>query len=54
LRPRIVASPDTKSFRWRLPTVRAGERAGVEFYRRTDFTETGAIHGGEIVMERQL
>jgi ribosomal protein S18 acetylase RimI-like enzyme len=26
----------------------------LEFYRRNGFTETGAIHGGEIVMERQL
>jgi diamine N-acetyltransferase len=26
----------------------------LEFYRRNGFVETGEIHGGEIVMERQL
>jgi diamine N-acetyltransferase len=26
----------------------------LEFYRRNEFVETGEIHGGEIVMERQL
>jgi diamine N-acetyltransferase len=26
----------------------------LEFYRRNGFAETGEIHGGEIVMERQL
>jgi diamine N-acetyltransferase len=38
----------------RLSVVPENEPALVEFYRRTGFTETGAIHGGEIVMERQL
>jgi diamine N-acetyltransferase len=41
-----------------LPTVRLSvvpeNQQALEFYRRNGFTETGAIHGGEIVMERQL
>jgi diamine N-acetyltransferase len=41
-----------------LPTVRLSvvpeNEQALEFYRRNGFTETGAIHGGEIVMERQL
>jgi diamine N-acetyltransferase len=41
-----------------LPTVRLSvlpeNEQALEFYRRHGFTETGAIHGGEIVMEREL
>jgi diamine N-acetyltransferase len=41
-----------------LPTVRLSvvpeNEQALEFYRRNGFTETGAIHGGEIVMERRL
>jgi diamine N-acetyltransferase len=37
----------------RLSVVPENEQA-LEFYRRNGFAETGAIHGGEIVMERQL
>ena len=40
-----------------LPTVRLSvvpeNEQALEFYRRNGFTETGAIHGGEIGMERQ-
>jgi diamine N-acetyltransferase len=37
----------------RLSVVSENEQA-LEFYRRNGFTETGAIHGGEIVLERAL
>jgi diamine N-acetyltransferase len=41
-----------------LPTVRLSvvpeNEQALEFYRRNGFTETGAIDGGEIVMERTL
>ena len=41
-----------------LPTVRLSvvpeNKQALEFYRRNGFTETGAIHGGEIVMERRI
>jgi diamine N-acetyltransferase len=37
----------------RLSVVPENEQA-LEFYRRNGFAETGAVHGGEIVMERQL
>jgi diamine N-acetyltransferase len=41
-----------------LPTIRLSvvpeNEQALEFYRRNGFAETGAIHGGEIVMERQL
>ena len=37
----------------RLSVVHENEQA-LDFYRRNGFTETGEIHGGEIVMERQL
>jgi diamine N-acetyltransferase len=37
----------------RLSVVRENEQA-LEFYRRNGFAETGEIHGGEIVMERQI
>lgn len=41
-----------------LPTVRLSvvpeNEQALEFYRRNGFTETGVIHGGEIVMEREL
>lgn len=37
----------------RLSVVSENEQA-LEFYRRNGFTETGAIHGGEIVLERDL
>ena len=37
----------------RLSVVPENEQA-LEFYRRNGFAETGEIHGGEIVMERQL
>jgi diamine N-acetyltransferase len=37
----------------RRSVVPENEQA-LEFYRRNGFAETGAIHGGEIVMERQL
>lgn len=41
-----------------LPTVRLSvvpeNEQALEFYRRNCFSETGAIHGGEIVMEREL
>jgi diamine N-acetyltransferase len=37
----------------RLSVVPENEQA-LEFYHRNGFAETGAIHGGEIVMEGQL
>jgi diamine N-acetyltransferase len=41
-----------------LPTIRLSvvpeNEQALEFYRRNGFDETGEIHGGEIVMERQL
>ena len=37
----------------RLSVVPENEQA-LEFYRRNGFAETGAAHGGEIVMEREL
>jgi diamine N-acetyltransferase len=41
-----------------LPTIRLSvvpeNEQALEFYRRNGFAETGAIHGGEIVMEHQL
>ena len=37
----------------RLSVVPENEQA-LEFYRRNGFAETGAIHEGEIVMEREL
>jgi diamine N-acetyltransferase len=37
----------------RLSVLPENEQA-LEFYRRNGFAETGAAHGGEIVMERQL
>ena len=41
-----------------LPTVRLSvvpeNEQALEFYRRNGFAETGAVHGGEVVMERQL
>jgi diamine N-acetyltransferase len=37
----------------RLSVVSENEQA-LEFYRRNGFAETGAIHGGEIVLERAL
>ena len=41
-----------------LPTIRLSvvpeNVQALEFYRRNGFAETGEIHGGEIVMERQL
>jgi diamine N-acetyltransferase len=41
-----------------LPTMRLSvvpeNVQALEFYRRNGFAETGEIHGGEIVMERQL
>jgi diamine N-acetyltransferase len=41
-----------------LPTVRLSvvpeNEQALEFYRRNGFAETGEVHGGEIVMERQL
>jgi diamine N-acetyltransferase len=37
----------------RLSVLPENEQA-LEFYRRNGFSKTGAIHGGEIVMERQL
>ncbi len=37
----------------RLSVVPENEQA-LDFYRRNGFAETGEIHGGEIVMERQI
>lgn len=41
-----------------LPTIRLSvvpeNEQALEFYRRNGFAETGEIHGGEIVMERQI
>lgn len=41
-----------------LPTVRLSvvpeNEQALDFYRRNGFAETGEIHGGEIVMERQI
>ena len=41
-----------------LPTIRLSvvpdNEQALEFYRRNGFTETGAIHGGEIAMERRI
>jgi diamine N-acetyltransferase len=41
-----------------LPTIRLSvvpeNEQALAFYRRNGFAETGEIHGGEIVMERQL
>jgi len=41
-----------------LPTIRLSvvpeNELALEFYRRNGFAETGAVHGGEIVMERAL
>jgi diamine N-acetyltransferase len=41
-----------------LPTIRLSvvpeNVQALEFYRRNGFAETGEIHGGEIVMERQI
>jgi diamine N-acetyltransferase len=37
----------------RLSVLPENEQA-LEFYRRNGFSKTGAIHGGEIVMEREL
>jgi len=41
-----------------LPTIRLSvvpeNEQALDFYRRNDFAETGEIHGGEIVMERQI
>ena len=37
----------------RLSVVSENEQA-LEFYRRNGFAETGEVHGGEIVMERQI
>jgi diamine N-acetyltransferase len=41
-----------------LPTIRLSvvpeNEQALEFYRRNGFGETGEIHGGEIVMERQI
>jgi diamine N-acetyltransferase len=41
-----------------LPTVRLSvvpeNEWALEFYRRNGFAETAAVHGGEIVMEREL
>jgi diamine N-acetyltransferase len=37
----------------RLSVVPENEQA-LEFYRRNGFVETGEIHGGEIVMEREV
>jgi diamine N-acetyltransferase len=41
-----------------LPTIRLSvvpeNEQALEFYRRNGFTQTGEIHGGEIVMERQI
>jgi diamine N-acetyltransferase len=37
----------------RLSVLPENEQA-LEFYRRNGFAETGTIHGGEIVMEREL
>jgi len=41
-----------------LPTIRLSvvpeNEQALEFYLRNGFAETGAVHGGEIVMEREL
>ena len=41
-----------------LPTIRLSvvpeNKQALEVYRRNGFAETGEIHGGEIVMERQI
>jgi len=40
-----------------LPTIRLSvvpeNEQALEFYRRNGFVETGELHGGEVVMERQ-
>ena len=41
-----------------LPAIRLSvvpeNKQALEFYRRNGFAETGEIHGGEIVLERQI
>ncbi|HLE99528.1 MAG TPA: GNAT family N-acetyltransferase [Gaiellaceae bacterium] len=35
-------------------SVVPGERSALDFYRRLGFEETGAVHGGEVVMRLEL
>jgi hypothetical protein len=46
----VRASPTAPCLR----TARSVDSSSCEFYCRNDFVETGELHGGELVVERQV